>query len=203
MEELWITHFGDNSNKRIVNIIRIVHQKEQLATRINMIPKKVDFFHIYFYEVRDSVQYRPPNANQVSNTNHFSFVSESPGRLVATSECMASSRKAGRGIQASLNASPVNQYMALKLLIITHSGWSLILVPLCMLGLLRDSPRCPRGRDTHARTRPHSAAGSTARVEPFRRGHRSGMSAPATHRLESHGARRYRYKGYRGHSNVT
>ena len=109
---------------------------------------------------------------------------------------MASSRKAGRGIQASLNASPVNQYMAPKLFIGTRNGRLLILVPLCMLGLLRDSPRCPRGRDTHGRTRPHSAAGSTARVEPFRRGHRSGMSAPATHRLEPSGAWRYRYKGY-------
>ena len=173
-----------------------VHQKEQLATRINMLPKKVDFFHIYFYEVRDSVQYRPPNANQVSTANHFGSVSDSLDRLAAASECMASSRKAGRGIQASLNASPVNQYMALKLLIITHNGRLLIHVPLCMLGLLRDSPRCPHDRDTHGRTRPHYAADSTAREEPFRRGHRSGMSAPATHRLEPRGARRYRYKGY-------
>ena len=37
------------------------------------------------------MQYRPPNANQeVSNTNHFRFVSDSLGQLAAVSECMAS-----------------------------------------------------------------------------------------------------------------
>ena len=40
------------------------------------------------------MQYRPPNANQeVSNTNHFGSVSDSPGRLADASECKASSIK--------------------------------------------------------------------------------------------------------------
>ena len=42
----------------------------------------------------DSMQSRPPNANQeVSNTIHPGSVSDSLGRLAAASECMASLTK--------------------------------------------------------------------------------------------------------------
>ena len=49
------------------------------------------YIHIYFCKATDSMQYRPPNANQgVSNTKHFGSVSDSLCRLAVTSECMAS-----------------------------------------------------------------------------------------------------------------
>ena len=49
------------------------------------------FIHVYYCEVADSMQYHPPNANQeVSNTRHFGCVSDSLGRLMAMSQCMAS-----------------------------------------------------------------------------------------------------------------
>ena len=52
------------------------------------------FILVYVCEATDSIQYHPPNANQeVSNTNHFSSGSDSPGRLAAVSQCMASITK--------------------------------------------------------------------------------------------------------------
>ena len=52
----------------------------------------VDFIHVYFCEAMDSMQFRPPNANQeVSKTNHFGVVSDSLGRLAAASEYSGSS----------------------------------------------------------------------------------------------------------------
>ena len=61
-----------HADKRIINIMLV-------------------FIHVYICEVMDSMQYRPPNENQeVSNTKHFGFVSDSLGRLTAESECMSS-----------------------------------------------------------------------------------------------------------------
>ena len=88
------------------------------------------------------------------------------------------------GIQAALNTSRLNMDFTLKGSISTCNDQLFILIPWCMLGLLRDSLRCLRGHDTNGHTRLHYASGSTARVAPSRHGHRSGMSAPASLRLE-------------------
>ena len=64
---------------------------EQLATRINTIQyKNVNCNHAYVCEATVSMQYRPQNAQDVSNINHFGSVSDSLGQLAAASECMAS-----------------------------------------------------------------------------------------------------------------
>ena len=52
----------------------------------------------------DSMQYRPPNANQeVSNTNHSGSVSDRLGRLAASSQYMSSFLDSKTFLYSSLN----------------------------------------------------------------------------------------------------
>ena len=61
----------------------IPHTLKGTTSKLLRCRKKVDVIHIYFCEATDSMQYRPPNANQdVSKTNHFGSVSDSLRRMV-------------------------------------------------------------------------------------------------------------------------
>ena len=45
-------------------------ERNNLQVEFILYHKNVDFIHVYFCEATDSMQYRPPNANQeVSNTS--------------------------------------------------------------------------------------------------------------------------------------
>ena len=81
-------HYAD---KRILNIMKVYIERNNLQLELIRYGKNVDFIHVYFCEAIDSMQYRPPNAyREVSNTNHFGSISYSLGRLSAASECMTS-----------------------------------------------------------------------------------------------------------------
>ena len=87
--------YYDNADKCFVNRIKVYIERNNSQLELIQYRDNVDFIHVYFCEATDSMQYRPPNAYQeVSNTNHFGPVSDSLGRLVAVSECMASVTKA-------------------------------------------------------------------------------------------------------------
>ena len=59
----FVTQLLCYANKRICQYDERVHRKEQLATRINMIPyKNIDFIHIYFCKATDLMQNRPLKA---------------------------------------------------------------------------------------------------------------------------------------------
>ena len=79
------------ADKRFVNIMKVYIERNNLQLELIRYCKHFDFIHVYFCEAMDSMQYRPPNAyREVSNINHFWPVYDSLGRLVATSECIAS-----------------------------------------------------------------------------------------------------------------
>ena len=80
-----------HADNRIVNVMRVYIERNNLQLELIWYRKKIfDFIHIYICEATDSMQYRPPNAYQeVSNTNHFGSISDSPGRFVAASQCIA------------------------------------------------------------------------------------------------------------------
>ena len=78
--------FGKLLRKHIVNIMKVYTERNNLQVELKRYHKKVDFIHVYFCKAADSMQYRPPNAYQeVSNTNHFGFVSGSLRRLAVVS----------------------------------------------------------------------------------------------------------------------
>ena len=83
--------YADN---RIINIMNMYIERNNEHVELIRYRKNVVFIHVYFCEATDSMQYRPPNVNQeFPNTNHFGSISESLGRLSASSECMASVKK--------------------------------------------------------------------------------------------------------------
>ena len=80
--------YADN---RIVNIMKVYIERTNLQVGLIRYCKNVDFIHVYFCEATDSMQYRPPNVNhEFSIKNHFGSISDSLGRLSASSECTAS-----------------------------------------------------------------------------------------------------------------
>ena len=90
------------SDKRIVNIMKVYIERNNLKLELIRYRNFFDFIHVYFYEATDSMQCHTPNGYQVvSNTNHFGSVSDSLGRLSAMSLCMASSYNISTG---NLNA---------------------------------------------------------------------------------------------------
>ena len=71
--------------------MKVYIERNNLQVELIRYRKNVDFIHVYFCEVMDSMQYRPPNVNhEFSNTKHFGSVSDSLDRFSAASECMAS-----------------------------------------------------------------------------------------------------------------
>ena len=63
------------ADKRIVNIMKVYIERNNLQVELIRCRKDVDFIHVYLCEATDSMQYRPPNANQaISNTNHFGSI---------------------------------------------------------------------------------------------------------------------------------
>ena len=67
------------------------------------------------------MQYRPPNAHQeVSNTNHFGFVSDSLGQLAAASECIASSSNNKYTLPFALRIHPSKIQYKLNTTVYTH-----------------------------------------------------------------------------------
>ena len=50
-----------NADKRIVNIMKLYN----LQVELMRFRKNIYFVHVYFFEARNSMQYRPPNANLV------------------------------------------------------------------------------------------------------------------------------------------
>ena len=70
------------ADKRIVNIMKVYAERNNLQLELIRSVKKLEFIHVYFCEATDSMQYHPPNSYQeVSNANHFGSVSDSLGRL--------------------------------------------------------------------------------------------------------------------------
>ena len=83
--------YADN---RIVNIMKVYIERNNLQVELIRYHKNVDLIHVYFCEATDSMQYRPPNVNrEFSKTNHFGSVSDSLGRFSAASEYMAGVKK--------------------------------------------------------------------------------------------------------------
>ena len=71
-------HILRYADKRIANIMKVYIKRNNMQVELIRCRKNVDFIYVYFCETRNSMQYRPPNANQeVSNTNYFGTVSES------------------------------------------------------------------------------------------------------------------------------
>ena len=80
-----------HADNRIVNIMKVYIERNKEQVELIRYRKNVDFIHVYFCEATDSMQYRPTNVNQeFANTNHFGSISDSFGRLSASSEYMAS-----------------------------------------------------------------------------------------------------------------
>ena len=95
---IWFVLVSYYADKRTVNIIKTYIKRNNVEVEL-MRCRKNDFVHVCFCEAADSIQYRPPNANQeVSNTNHFGPVYNRLGRLATASKCMTSCSKRRRQI---------------------------------------------------------------------------------------------------------
>ena len=69
--------------------MKVYTERNNLQVGLIRYCTNVDFIHVYFCEATDSMKYRPPNVNQeFSNKNQFDSISDSLGRLSASSECM-------------------------------------------------------------------------------------------------------------------
>ena len=84
-----------SAGKRIVNIMKVYVKVNNLQLELIRYHNNCLLYsRLLFCKVTVSMQYRSPSIYQeVSNINHFDSVSESLGRLVAASQCMASNEK--------------------------------------------------------------------------------------------------------------
>ena len=76
------------ADERIVNFMKVDIERNKLQLEfIRYRKKNVDFIHVYDCVASDSIKYRSPNAyHDVSNTNHFGYVSDNLGRLAKNNE---------------------------------------------------------------------------------------------------------------------
>ena len=50
------------ADKRIVNIMKVYTERNNMQVELIRFRKNIDFIHIYFCEARNSMEYRLPNA---------------------------------------------------------------------------------------------------------------------------------------------
>ena len=108
---LYLVHFGElvrYADKRIINIMKVLHRKDQLARRIKFTTntifitvKKLNLFKFSRCEATDSMKCQTPNANR-DVLNHFGSISDSLGRLAAVSQGIASCMKIVRSICSAI-----------------------------------------------------------------------------------------------------
>ena len=51
-------------DNRIVSILKAYIERNNIQVELIQYRKHLDFIHVYFCKARDSMQYRPPNANK-------------------------------------------------------------------------------------------------------------------------------------------
>ena len=75
-------HFGQLlvcADKRIVNIMKVYIERNNLQVELTRCYKNVDFILVYFCEARNLMQYRPPNGNLDSCCQTVSIVTGDNG----------------------------------------------------------------------------------------------------------------------------
>ena len=83
------------------------------------------------------MQYRPPNVNQeFSNKNHFGSISDSLGRLSASSECMASVKTLDASLGIMMYLNWVSTAMAENTVTTMDIGNRVVIPPQLAPGLL-------------------------------------------------------------------